>query len=258
MSAASTFLARFQSKNVTSSASLPSAATLPKRGDADSSEDEQDGNFPSRSSDLVLRNAAISTPISEIAWECSSQCKVGKNCAFKQGFLPFMARLRKKFWGDRGDPPPSTKARSEKVVELASKFHRGGNYFSFGYTVSNEGDDIYVQICESAFFKALGAGKSTQWIRVMQSLVRGGNEVEKPERARFKSEKIRAFISLFLQCCDMPPTKTVQRFRILPFPNLKQFYEEYKCSFTPAFLAQLQDDDALRFDICCSTNCSCR
>jgi len=256
MSAASTFLARFQSKNVTSSASLPSAATLPKRGDADSSEDEQDGNFPSRSSDLVLRNAAISTPISEIAWECSSQCKFGKNCAFKQGFLPFMARLRKKFWGDRGDPPPSTKARSEKVVELATKFYRGGNYFSFGYTVSNEGDDIYVEICESAFFKALGAGKSTQWIRVMQSLVRGGNEVEKPERARFKSEKVRAFISLFLRSCDMPPTKTVQRFRILPFPNLKQFFEEYKCSFTPTFFEQLHEDDALRFDIDHSINCA--
>jgi len=249
MSAAVTFLARFQSRNVAPSASLSLASSLPKKGDVDSSEDERDGNLPSRSSDLALRNAAISTPISEIDWECSSQCKFGKNCAFKQGFLPFMARLRKKFWGDRGDPPPSTKTRSEKVVELATKFHRGGNNFSFGYTVSNEGDDIYVEICESAFFKALGAGKSTQWIRIMQSLVRGGNEVEKPERARFKSEKVRAFISLFLLSCDMPPTKTVQRFRILPFPNLKQFYEEYKCSFTPAFFAQLHDDDASRFEI---------
>jgi len=46
--------------------------------------------------------------------------------------------------------------------------------------------------------------------------------------------------------CDIPPSKNMQHIKILPFPNLKQFYEEYTATFGPSFLVTMGRDEGLR------------
>jgi hypothetical protein len=201
--------------------------------------------------DRGLKASAILTPISEIDWDCNSHCKLGKRCAYQPGFLPFVVKFRNNFWGRKGEPAPTSKIRCDKVEKLASKFHKGGITFYFGYSCIHDGKAINVEICESTFFKALGCGKTGQWVRAMKTVVGGLDDpIDKLARASFKTDKVKAYITYFLEDCDLPPTKNMQHVKILPFPNLRQFFEEYKSSFTVAYFAELTDVEAGRSVAC--------
>jgi hypothetical protein len=104
----------------------------------------------------------------------------------------------------------------------------------------------FVRICETAYFKALGCGKTGQWYRAMGALKNGKGFVNGKGRPAFKSSKVKAFIDLFLRQCDMPPSKHMQHIKILPFPSTKQFYDEYCSSYTAPYLAIMSQEEALR------------
>ena len=85
----------------------------------------------------------------------------------------------------------------------------------------------------------------------MKTVVGGLDDlIDKLARASFKTEKVKAYITYFLEGSDLPPTKNMQHFKILPFPNLRQFFEEYKSSFTVAYFAELMDVEAGRSVAC--------
>lgn len=215
--------------------------------------DESDSDDPAervkgaRSSDESLRLGAISTPIHHINWECSSSCLYGRQCASNAGFLPFVVKLRNTFWGPKGSNAPSSSNRRGKIADLAKSFYRGGDIFLFGFTCNNGVLDRHVTICEAAFFKALGSGKTRQWVDVMERLVHGDTYVEKLGRPSFKHASVRAYITMFLTKCDIPPSKNMQHIKIVPFPNLKQFYEEYSATFGPSFLVTMGRNEGLRY-----------
>ena len=100
-----------------------------------------------------------------------------------------------------------------------------------------------IQVCERAFFVALGGGKTNQCYRAMKELVHGkvDRQVEKGElRAAFKAAQVRAYITVYISSCEIPPGRNLCGMRILPFPNVEQFYQEYCLSFQPSFLRVLR------------------
>ena len=195
-----------------------------------------------RSSDIQLRRAATGTPISDIDWSCHHPCKK-KICSSRHGFLPFIVDLRNRFWGPTGSAAPTSKQRRVKIAQELSQIHKGGDTFVFGYAVTIDGQGKFINICESAFFKALGTGKTTQWYKAMKML-KGGEISQLKGRAKFKSEKVIAFITLFLAKCEMPPTHGMQHIKILPFPNISHFYQEYCSTFKAPYLALLSAEQA--------------
>lgn len=200
-----------------------------------------------RSSDFLFREAALRTPISDLDFSCSSRCSFKKECALQPGYLPFLIDLRQRFWGSSHAVPPTSKQRMIKIKSELSKFHRGGSIFAFGYTVTRETMDEYIQICEPSYFKALGTMKTSQWHRAMEALRTGNGPVKGKGRANFKTSKVKAFIVLFLGQCDMPPGRGMQNIKILPFPSVRQFYEEYQSSFKAPYLTELSPADAIRY-----------
>jgi hypothetical protein len=198
-----------------------------------------------RASDARLREGSISTPISETDWACPYTCEK-KICASQYGFLMFVVDLRKHFWGSSGMKAPSSKERKNRIKNELLKIHKGGSVFIFGYSVAIQGRGTFVEICESAFFKALGSGKTSQWIRAMNVCKRGECVSNKIGRPKFKTEKVVAFITLFLTKCDMPPSRGMQHIKILPFPNVSHFYQEYCSTFKAPYLALLSEEQATR------------
>ena len=198
-----------------------------------------------RASDAQLREGSISTPISETDWACPYTCE-RKTCASQYGFLIFVVDLRKHFWGGKGTKAPSSKERKNLIKNELLKIHKGGSVFVYGYSVSIEGRGMFVEICESSFFKALGSGKTSQWIRAMNVCKRGTCYSHKIGRPKFKTEKVVAFITLFLTKCDMPPSRGMQHIKILPFPNVSHFYQEYCSTFKAPYLALLSEEQATR------------
>jgi len=197
-----------------------------------------------RSSDIQLRRAATCTPISDIDWNCHHPCKK-KICSHRHGFLPFVVNLRNRFWGPTGSAAPTSKQRRVKIAQELSQIHKGGDTFVFGYAVTIDGQGKFINICESAFFKALGTGKTTQWYKAM-NILKGGEIAQLKGRAKFKSEKVIAFITLFLAKCEMPPTHGMQHIKILPFPNISHFYQEYCSTFKAPYLAILSAEQATK------------
>jgi hypothetical protein len=226
----------------------PAAALEVESGESDESDNDNHNkhDLKGRSSDEGLRLGAVSTPLHHIDWECASSCRYGRQCASNAGFLPYVVKLRNMFWGPKGSKAPSSSARREKIKDLAKSFHRGGDIFVFGFICSNRDMDRHVSICEPTFFKALGSGKTRQWISAMERLVHGDVYVEKLGRPSFKHASVRAYIAIFMTKCDIPPSKNMQHIKILPFPNLKQFYEEYTATFGPSFLVTMGRDEGLR------------
>jgi len=202
-----------------------------------------------RSTDLALRRSAVETPVSDVDWECSTACKYKRTCAYNYGFLPFVTRLRNDFWGKTVSDLPSTSSRKDKIELMVQSAHHGGHIFKFGYTAFIDGHETKIDICESAFFKALGSGKTSQWYSAMKRVAEGLRGPVGRDRVQFKSASVRAYISLFLEKCDMPPSKNMQHIKILPFPNLTQFYNEYGSTFNPQFLDAMEIDVANRFEV---------
>ena len=197
-----------------------------------------------RSSDIQLRRAATGTPISDIDWSCHHPCKK-KNCSHRHGFLPFIIDLRNRFWGPAGSAAPTSKQRRANIAQELSQIYKGGDTFVFGYATTVDGQGKFINICEAAFFKALGTGKTTQWYKAMNKL-KCGEVLQLKGRARFKSEKVTAFITLFLAKCEMPPTHGMQHIKILPFPNISHFYQEYCSTFKAPYLAILSAEQATK------------
>jgi hypothetical protein len=121
---------------------------------------------------------------------------------------------------------------------------RGNGSYVFEYSTTWSGGALVnVQVCEHAFFVALGGGKTNQWYRAMRELVHGkaDRQIEKGEsRAAFKAAQVRAYISVYISSCEIPPGRNLGGMRILPFPNVEQFYQEYCLSFQPSFLRMLR------------------
>ena len=119
---------------------------------------------------------------------------------------------------------------------------RGGGKLKFMYWTSFQMTDIQVEICEPTFFTALGGGKTSQWFSAIKELTHGKKELEiKIDlRASFKKAQVRAYIRNYIDSCEQPPGKNMSGKRILPFPNVEQFYQEYTLSFTPSFLATIR------------------
>jgi len=203
-----------------------------------------DASSGGRSSDIQLRKAATGTPITDIDWKCHHPCKK-KICSHRHGFLPFVIDLRNRFWGPTGSAAPTSKQRRLKIAQELSQIHKGGDTFVFGYAITIDGQGKFINICESAFFKALGTGKTTQWYKAM-NMLKGGEIVEQKGRAKFKSEKVIAFITLFLAKCEMPPSHGMQHIKILPFPNIGHFYQEYCSTFKAPYLAIMSTEQATR------------
>jgi hypothetical protein len=203
-----------------------------------------DASSGGRSSDIQLRKAATGTPITDIDWKCNNPCKK-KICSHRHGFLPFVVDLRNRFWGPTGSAAPSSKQRRVKIAQELLQIHKGGDTFVFGYATTIDGQGKFINICESAFFKALGTGKTTQWYKAMHML-KGGEILALKGRAKFKSEKVIAFITLFLAKCEMPPSHGMQHIKILPFPNIGHFYQEYCSTFKAPYLAILSAEQATR------------
>ena len=86
-------------------------------------------------SDALMRKGAICTPLSEIDWKCHHQCQ-RKDCAYRYGFLPFVADLRRRFWGISGSPVPSSKERRKNIHRELEQIHKGGGKFLFGCSAS--------------------------------------------------------------------------------------------------------------------------
>ena len=214
--------------------------------------DESDSDDPAervkgaQSSDESLRLGAISTPIHHINWECSSSCLYGRQCASNAGFLPFVVKLRNTFWGPKGSNAPSSSNRRGENCRFSQKFLQW-RYFSFWFHLQQwcVGSPRYY--LWSSLFQALGSGKTRQWVDVMERLVHGDTYVEKLGRPSFKHASVRAYITMFLTKCDIPPSKNMQHIKIVPFPNLKQFYEEYSATFGPSFLVTMGRNEGLRY-----------
>ena len=119
---------------------------------------------------------------------------------------------------------------------------RGGGKLKFTYWTSFQTTNIEVEICEPTFFTALGGGKTSQWFTAIKELTHGPKELEiKIDlRASFKKAQVRAYIRNYIDSCEQPPGKNMSGKRILPFPNVEQFYQEYTLSFTPSFLALIR------------------
>ena len=202
-----------------------------------------------RLSDEQLRNGAIRQPISDVNFKCSPRCEHNRECAKQPGYLPFLVELRQRFWGASTSAAPTSRERMAKINAELSKIHKGGSCFVFGFKVTRREKDEFVEICESSYFKALGTGKTSQWMRAMAALKDGKGAVKGKGRPKFKGAKVRAYINLFLAQCDMPPSKGMQHIKILPFPNVRQFYDEYLSTFKAPYLAILPEDEATRYCI---------
>jgi len=212
-------------------------------------ESDSDGEMEDlgrRCNDVQLRQGAIGTPVSEVDWNCTQSCTEGRECAHRPGFLPFVVDLRRRFWGKPGSPAPSSKERRDSIDQELRKGHHGGKAFIFGYKTTLAEREKFVRICETAYFKALGCGKTGQWYRAMDALKNGKGFVNGKGRPAFKSSKVKAFIDLFLWQCDMPPSKHMQEIKILPFPSTKHFYDEYCSSYRAPYLAIMSQEEALR------------
>ena len=218
-----------------------------ERSEFDRSLDKVGGT---RLSDEQLRNGAIGQPISDVNFKCSSRCEHNRECAKQPGYLPFLVELRQRFWGTSTSAAPTYRERMSKISAELSKIHKGGSCFVFGFKVTRREKDEFFEICESSYFKALGTGKTSQWMRAMAALKEGKGAVKGKGRPKFKGAKVRAYINLFLAQCDMPPSKGMQHIKILPFPNVRQFYDEYLSTFKAPYLAILPEDEATRYFFC--------
>jgi hypothetical protein len=142
---------------------------------------------------------------------------------------------------------PSSKQRRENIRRELAQIHKGGGTFLFGYSATIGGQAKFIQICESAFFKALGTGKTTQWYAAMNAVKNVRSSTDKKGRSKFKFQKVVAFITLFLAKCEMPPSQGMQHIKILPFPNMSHFYQEYCSTFKAPYMALLSTEQAMRF-----------
>jgi hypothetical protein len=142
---------------------------------------------------------------------------------------------------------PSSKQRRENIRRELAQIHKGGGTFLFGYSATIGGQAKFIQICESALFKALGTGKTTQWYAAMNAVKNGRSSTDKKGRSKFKFQKVVAFITLFLAKCEMPPLQGMQHIKILPFPNMSHFYQEYCSTFKAPYMALLSTEQAMRF-----------
>jgi hypothetical protein len=206
-----------------------------------------------RKSDEDVFDAVMTQPFSQIDWRCKSSCAYGRNCHEKPGFLPFVVGLRKSFWGKFGQDPPTSGERLLRAEKIMKGFQittpQGESSFRYSYACKADSAKIVdIPICEHVYFVALGGGgKTKMWYTIQHKLCneskgvtpnRDTKETE-TQRAAFKAAKVRAFIRLFLQGCDRPPTKGMTNMYILPFPSVEQFYNEYLASFKASNLAAL-------------------
>jgi hypothetical protein len=176
-----------------------------------------DASSGGRSADIQLRKAATATQITDIDWKCNHPCK-GENCFHRHGFLPFVIDLRNRFWGPTGSAAPTSKQRRLKLRKSCRKFIREGT-----------------RLCLGMPSPLMGKGSSSI-----------SETVEQKGRAKFKLEKVIALITLFLATCEMPPSHGMQHIKILPFPNIGHFYQEYCSTFKAPYLAIMSTEQATR------------
>ena len=187
------------------------------------------------STDEGLKRSVMDQTFSDMNWNCSHTCTLGKDCKSNPGFFPFMLQLRDDFWGKRGTAAPTQSDRRSMMMGYLNKARPHGakdgiDGFIFTHTSIKDGKIALHQICEHAFLAALGFKRMPhQWIDCKQRIVNPYLGKEKRVAAAMKSAHCKAFIADYMdRHCDFSAFAEMEGIKILPFANTAEFFREYQ------------------------------